>query len=99
MARKAKTFRLNEKNGKKEIILFTNVEKVEAEQTLINFYLSNGYTPKVEEKKAGKSVEEMRAELKKAPEVLAKFNEVYTQKNGFFDACKVYTEWVKNNKK
>ena len=95
MAHKPKSFKVNEE--KKQIILFTNVEPA-GEQTLIDFYLRNGYTPLFEEKKST-SVADMRKELKKDPEALAKFEEAYKEKtNGFFKACKVYTEWKKNNK-
>lgn len=96
MAHKATSFKLNEK--KKIIIIYTNVEPSKAEQTLIDFYLTNGYAPMLEEKKAGKSVADMRKELNADAETLKKFNEAYDKKNGFFEACKIYGEWAKKNK-
>lgn len=97
MARKAESFKADEK--KKEIILYTNVEQNKAEKTLIDFYLYNGYTPKFAEKKAGKSVAEMRADLGADKEVLEKFNRAYKDKEkGFFEACKIYNAWLKGQK-
>ena len=97
MAHKPKSFKLNEK--KKVIILYSNVRLPE-ETDLNNFYLSNGYTPMYEEKKATKTVKEMEAELKKNDaEAYAKFLEAYKEKNGFFNACKIYSDWKKNSKK
>ena len=53
-----------------------------------------------EEKKATKTVKEMEAELKKNDaEAYAKFLEAYKEKNGFFNACKIYSDWKKNSKK
>ena len=95
MAHKPKSFKIDEK--KKAIIIYTNVDPA-GEQVMIDFYLRNGYTPMFEEKKAGVSVAEMRAELKKDEKALAEFEEAYKQKNGFFSACKVYTNWKKNSK-
>lgn len=100
MARKAESFKLEEK--KKTIILYTNVEQNPAEKSLIDFYLSSGYLPKFAEKKAGKSIADMKKELKADKETLEKFEAVYKDKdnkNAFFDACKIYNNWVKENKK
>lgn len=100
MARKAQSFKVDEKN--KAIILYTNVEQNPAEKSLIDFYLSSGYLPKFAEKKAGKSIAEMRKELKADAEALAKFEEAYNNKDNkkaFFDACKIYNAWAKANKK
>ncbi len=91
MAHKPKSFKVNEE--KKTIILYTNVQP-EGEQTLIDYYLRNGYAPMFEEKK-GTSVATMRKELRNDEEASAKFEEAYKQKNGFFAACKVYSEWKK----
>lgn len=111
MAHKAQSFRVEKKTIKKRqgkktveveldvIILYTNVEPSPAEQILIDRYLDKGYEPMFEEKKAGKSVAEMREELKADKEALAKFEEEYKQKNGFFKACKVYSAWKKAQKK
>lgn len=97
MAHKAKSFKLDEK--KKAIILYTNVEAPE-EQVLVDFYLKAGYTPKLEEKKPSKSVNDMREELKGDEETLKKFNAAYNdKKQGFFVACKIYAAWKKNQKK
>lgn len=102
MAHKAESFKLTKKKTKKGevniIVLYTNVEISPAEQMLIDRYLNLGYEPMFEEKKAGKSVAEMREELKADADALAKFETVYKEKNGFFKACKVYGEWKKNNK-
>lgn len=98
MARKAETFKVN--TEKKTITIYTNVKAVEAETLTINFYLGQGYYPLYEEKKATKTVKEMEAELKNADEeAYKKFMEAYKKKNGFFNACKVYSDWKKNNKK
>ena len=98
MAHKAESFRLEKKTSKNVIVLYTNVEPNSAEQMLIDRYLNMGYEPKFEEKKASKSVEEMRAEMATDEEALAKFNEAYSKKSGFFDACKVYADWKKAKK-
>ena len=95
MAHKPESFKLNEK--KKAIIIYTNIE-VAAEKQAIDFYLSRGYTPLFEEKKAAKTVDEMRKELSADEAALKKFNTEYAKKNGFFGACKVYAEWKKNAK-
>lgn len=97
MAHKAESFRLNEK--KKTITIYTNVEAAAAEIKLRDFYLANGYKPFMEEKKAGITVKEMRKELEADKEAAAAFEAAYKEKNGFFNACKIYTNWKKNNKK
>lgn len=106
MAHKAQCFRVEKKTVKKGkekvevnvIVLYTNVEVSPAEQILIDRYLNMGYEPMFEEKKAGKTVAEMREELADDEEALAKFEEEYKKKNGFFKACKVYSAWVKAKK-
>ena len=95
MARKPQSFKLNEK--KKIIILYTNV-RIEAENDLINFYLDRGYAPMYEEKKPSVKVEDMRKALEADKETLKKFDDAYKEKNGFFEACKIYTAWNKENK-
>lgn len=98
MARKAETFKVNAK--KQTITIYTNVETAKAELATIEFYLKQGYTPMYEEKKPTKTVKEMRAELEKNDaEAYAKFNEAYKEKNGFFNACKIYSDWKKKNSK
>ena len=98
MARKAETFKVN--TDKQTITIYTNVEAVEAEKALMEFYLKQCYAPLFEEKKPTKTVKEMEAELKKNDaEAYAKFEEAYKQKNGFFNACKIYSDWKKNNRK
>lgn len=109
MAKKPKSFRLDE--AKKQIIIFDNVVASPAEVDLKNYYLSNGYKPMTETKKAGITVAEMRKALKKDPEALAKFNELYKTKEkvknpetgkeevGFHRACKFFTEWKKAQEK
>jgi len=98
MAHKAKSFKLDQK--KKVIVIYTNVE-VSAEKPLIDYYLNAGFTPMFEEKKPAKTVDEMRKELLKADENLYNaFEDAYHDKDGgFFKACKIYTEWKKENKK
>lgn len=106
MAHKAQSFRVEKKTVKKGkekveidvIVLYSNVKASPAEQILIDRYLDKGYEPMFEEKKAGKTVAEMREELADDAETLAKFEEEYAKKNGFFKACKVYSAWVKANK-
>ena len=104
MAHKAESFRIGKKivkKGKEKvevdvIILYTNVQANIAEQMLIDRYLKMGYEPMFEEKKASVSVNEMRNELKQDEETLAKFEEIYKQKNGFHKACKIYSDWKKS---
>lgn len=94
MAHKPQSFKLIENEKEKIIVLYTNIT-VDAEKPLIEFYMKNGFTPKLEEKKAQKTVADMKKELKDAPEVLAEFEKAYSEKNGFFNACKVYSDWKK----
>ena len=100
MARNATSFRVIEKQ--KVIVLYTNETPNPAEETLIKFYLSAGYAPKMEEKKPGIKIAEMRKKLEKeAPDVLKAFNEAYGKKEdkkAFFNACKIYSDWEKANK-
>ena len=96
MARKAETFRVDDK--KKEIVIYTNVEPIEAEESVKALFLKSGYAPKFEEKKPAMTVEEMRKALSKDEKALEAFNNAYAEKNGFFNACKVYAEWKKANK-
>lgn len=102
MAHKAESFKIGTKKTKKGevnvIVLYTNVEANPAEQMLIDRYLKMGFEPLFEEKKASVRVAEMRKDLKKDPDTLAKFEETYKEKNGFHKACKIYAEWKKNNK-
>lgn len=95
MAKKAESFKVNAE--KRTITLYTNVEQTTAEKTLIEIYLNQGYTPLFEEKKKGKSVEEMKKELK-GTDKLAEFEKAYAEKNGFFKACKIYNAWKKDQK-
>lgn len=97
MAHKPKSFKLDEK--KKEIIIYTNVEQEPSEKILITFYLENGYKPKFDEKKPAKTVKQMRAELKQDLEMLDAFDAAYGKPKGFFEACKVYNAWKKQQKK
>lgn len=104
MAHKAQSFRVEKKTVKRNkekveidvIVLYTNVQPTPAEQMMIDRFLDKGYEPFFEEKKAGKSVAEMREELKDAKFTSKKFEEEYKKKNGFFKACKVFAEWKKN---
>lgn len=96
MAHKAQSFILNEK--KKTITIYTNVEASPAEVELKNYYLSNGYAPLMGEKKPGITIAQMRKALAKDPDTLAAFEEAYKKKNGFFPACKIYTNWKKEHK-
>lgn len=92
MAMKPKSFRLPK--GKKEIVLYSNVEQSEAEKGLIKFYLESGYTPKIEVKKKTKTIVDIRKELEKDNEALTEFNKIYKAKDGgFFKAMKYYNEW------
>lgn len=108
MASKPTTFRID--NKKKDIIIYTNVEPISAEQNLINFYLTQGYSPKLEEKKKSLTIEDMRKELEADEQILKAFNEAYDTKTekgkkvafnetGFAKACKIYNDWKKNNNK
>ena len=90
----------NKGQVEKTIILYTNV-RIEAETDLINYYLDRGYVPMYEEKKSGMTVAKMREELKADAETLKAFNEAYENKEDkkcFFNACKIYTNWKKENK-
>ena len=100
MAKKPQSFKVDSK--KKIIILYTNVDKVEAEQFLIDYYLQNGYTPKLEEKKKGKTVDEMRKDMENDKAALDIFNAKYhntdkeavaKKEGGFHAACKYYNDW------
>ena len=94
MARKAKSFKLDEKN--KKIILYTNVDEP-AEKQIIDYYLNKGYAPMFDEKKASKTVADMRKELEADPETLKAFNAAYKKDKGFFSACKIYSDWKKKS--
>ena len=104
MAHKAESFKLDEK--KKVIVLYTNVEPNYAEKSLIEFYLKNGYAPKMEEKKRTKTVAEMRKDFGEDKEALAEFNRLYKikankdkeEKSGFHQATKFYVEFMKKKK-
>lgn len=106
MARKANSFKVNDKE--REIIIYSNVEQPPVESNLVAFYLTNGYKPKFEEKKKGKTVSEMRAELKVlGDDKLAEFNRLYkikadkkdkNSKSGFHLACKYYNSVLKDIK-
>ena len=100
MARNASSFRLIK--DKKVIVIYSNEVPSPAEETLIKFYLGDGYTPKMEEKKPGIKIKEMRKKLEKeAPDVLTAFNEAYGKKDdkkAFFNACKIYSDWEKAKK-
>ena len=102
MAHKAESFKVATKKTKKGevnvIVLYTNVEANPAEQMLIDRYLKMGFEPMFEEKKASVSVADMRKDLKKDEEALAKFEEAYKEKNGFHKACKIYANWKKAQK-
>jgi len=98
MATKPKSFKLLE--GKKQIVIYNNITPSEAEQRLINFYLLNGFTPKLAEKKKGETIEDIRKKLDK--EALEEFNKIYASKDketgGYFNAMKYYNKWKKENK-
>lgn len=96
MAKKPQSFKINEK--KKEIILYTNVEQNNAEKELIKFYLTSGYSPKMEEKKKSPTVAEMRKQMKSEPNTLELFEKAYKEKNGFHKAMKIYSDFIKRNK-
>ena len=96
MQMKPQSFSIN--NAKKTITLYTNVEQPATEKTLIEYYLNNGYMPMTDEKKKGKTVEQMRKELETDKETLAKFDDLYKTKGGFHSACALYTKWKKDNK-
>ena len=68
-------------------------------QTLIEFYLKQGYEARFTEKKQGESVEDMRKALKDDKETLEAFEKAYKEKNGFHNAMKIYSKWKKENKK
>lgn len=98
MAHKPQSFKLVEKkDGKKYIVLYTNVRLPE-EEALTSFYLKEGYIPMYEEKKPTTKVADMKKALKADEEALKKFDELYKSKdNGFFEACKFFNDWKKNN--
>lgn len=104
MAHKPESFKADPK--KKVITIYTNIDNVPAEQMLIGVYISQGYAVKMEEKKATKTVEDMRKELELDKEVLKAFNDAYEEKadgkkefkeTGFAKACKIYTDWKKEH--
>lgn len=99
MAKKAESFKVNAEE--KTIIIYSNVEQTTAEKSLIEFYLTQNYTPLFEKKKKGITVEEMRKELK-GTDKLVEFERLYKSKKegeGFHSACKLYNAWKKENKK
>jgi hypothetical protein len=96
MAKKPQSFKLDSKA--KTITLYTNVEQNETEKALIEFYLMQGYTPLFEAKKKGVSVADMRKALAEDETKLEEFNKLYKEKNGFHDACRVYTEFMKQKR-
>jgi hypothetical protein len=95
MASKPKSFRVDEK--KQTIVLYTNVERPKAEDMLVQFYLKQGFKALVEEKKKGKTVSQMKKEMK-GTEALKEFEKAYESEGGFFEACKIYNKWKKENK-
>ena len=97
MAKKTQSFKIIEQ--KKVIVIYTNVEQIESEKALIEIYVKAGYTPMTEEKKKGKTVAEMREEMKNDEKALADFNKAYGEKGGFHSACQIYAKWKKNQKK
>lgn len=98
MAKNAQSFKVD--NKKKVIIIYNNVEQANGEKTVVEFYLKQGYTPKFQDKPKSKTVAEMKKELEKHDkETLDKFKTAYAEKNGFHNACKIYTDWVKARKK
>jgi hypothetical protein len=97
MAKKPQSFKVD--NDKKIIVVYDNVEQTNGEKALVELYLKQGYLPKIEEKKKGKTVAEMLEELKANEEVLAQFEKAYAEKGGFHKACKIYAEWKKEASK
>lgn len=112
MAKKAQSFKVD--TAKKIITIYNGVEQTDGEKSLMEFYLNQGYAPMFDTKKKGKSVSEMREEMKNT-EALKEFNAAYsckdkaalaelnkkyntTNKSGFHIACKIYAEWKKANK-
>ena len=105
MAKKAESFRVIDRVDKKtnkrikELVLYSNVIPTEAEKTLIEYYLNNGFKPKTEEKKKNITIEQMREDLK-GTDKLVEFENAYKEKEkGFFKACKVYNAWKKTQPK
>ena len=99
MARNPDSFRVDE--AKKQIILYTNVAPNEMEKSLIQTYITSGYSPKMEEKKSTMTVKQMRDDLSDDEEALKEFNSIYKSKakgKGFFGACKYYHKWKKEHK-
>ena len=99
MAHKAKSFKLTkDKKTKKDIIvIYTNVEEP-GEKALVDYYLNAGFMPMFEEKKPTKTVAEMRKELEADKNALKAFDDAYSEKGGFFKACKIYSDWKKAHK-
>ena len=98
MARKEKGFRIDTK--KKVVTLFSNIERTEADEMIIDTYVRNGYKLKVEKKI---TISMMKAELKKDKTALAEFERLYTLNEeggalGFHRACQFYTKWKKESK-
>ena len=105
MAHKPKSYYIDAE--KKIIVLYTNVEANEAEKQMREYYLSNGFTVLLDEKKKSPKKDEMLAELEKnAPEKAEEFKAYYNgekkmyKEDGeklqpFFAACKVYQAYKK----
>lgn len=95
-AKKVQSFKIDE--AKKTIVIYTNVAQSETEKMLIELYLKAGYIPMIDTK-SGLSVEQMRKELDKTDKkALAEFEKIYSEKGGFHNACKYYTDWKNDNK-
>lgn len=107
MAKAQKTFKIDE--GKKVIIVYSNLNQTEEDDIIIQKYAKYGYTIQLKEKKKAETVSEMRAKLELEDKAaLDEFNRLYAikkdkndeeSKSGFHLACKFYTDWKKDNKK
>ena len=75
------------------------------ELEIVKKYLALGFVLKEKSKQKTKTIEEMREDLAVDSDALREFNKIYGkkavkgEKAPFFDACKFYNNWKKEQKK
>lgn len=90
-----KSYKANK--DKRILYIYDYLTQTSRDKDDIAAYVAGGYVIKHIEKPSI-SVDEMRDKLK-GSEFEAKFEENYSKKNGFHDACKVYQDFLKAKKK
>jgi hypothetical protein len=97
MARTKKNYTVSEKKKTVSYVLGTLTEE---EKEYISEYRAAGYEIIIKSKKSGITLAEMRKALAEDDKALKEFNDIYNEKakNSFFEACKYFNSWKKNNK-